>query len=59
MAAMNRSEIIDDLAAKFGHLTKSDIELAVNTILDAMADALAAGHRIEVCNGFNSFIATR
>lgn len=55
---MNRSEIIDDLAAKFGNLTKTDTELAVNTILDAMADALVAGHRIEV-RGFGSFSVTR
>jgi len=27
---MNRSEIVDELAAKFGNLTKSDTELAIN-----------------------------
>ncbi len=56
--AMNRSEIIDDLAAKFGHLTKGDTEFAINTILDAMADALVAGHRIEI-RGFGSFSVAR
>lgn len=56
--AMNRSEIIDDLAAKFGHLTKGDTEFAVNTILAAMADALVAGHRIEI-RGFGSFSISR
>ena len=55
---MNRSEIVDDLAAKFGRLTKSDTDLAINTILDAMADALVAGHRIEI-RGFGSFSVTR
>ena len=55
---MNRSDIVDDLAAKFGHLTKNDTEFAVNTILDAMADALVAGHRIEI-RGFGSFSVTR
>ena len=56
--AMNRSEIIDELAAKFGHLTKGDTEFAVNTILDAMADALVSGHRIEI-RGFGSFSVAR
>lgn len=51
---MNRSEIIDDLAAKSGNMTKNDIELAVNTILEAMTDALVAGLRIEI-RGFGSF----
>jgi len=54
MAAMNRSELIYDLAAKFGKLTKGDTELAVNTILEAMAHALTAGHRIEI-RDFGSF----
>ena len=56
--AMNRSKIVDDLAAKFDHLTKGDTELAVNTILDAMAAALLSGHRIEI-RGFGSFSVTR
>src|SRR5665647_2409399 len=55
---MNRSELIDDLAAKVGNLTTTDTELAVNTILDAMTDALVAGHRIEI-RGFGSFAVTR
>ena len=55
---MNRSDIVDDLAAKFGHLTKGDTEFAINTILDAMAEALVAGHRIEI-RGFGSFSLTR
>jgi integration host factor subunit beta len=54
MAAMNRSELIDDLAAKFGHLTKNDLELSVKAVLEAMTHALAAGHRIEI-RGFGSF----
>ena len=51
---MNRSDLVDELAEHFQHLTKDDIELAVNTLLDAMQDALAAGHRIEV-RGFGCF----
>ena len=45
---MNRSDFIDELAEHFQHLTKNDIELAVNTLLDAMQDGLEAGHRIEI-----------
>ena len=51
---MNRSEIVDELAAKFGNLTKSDTELAVNTIFETLTDALVAGRRIEI-RGFGSF----
>ena len=51
---MNRSEIVDELAAKFGNLTKSDTELAINTIFETLTDALVAGRRIEI-RGFGSF----
>ena len=51
---MNRSEIVDELAAKFGNLTKSDTELAVNTIFETLTDALVAGRRTEI-RGFGSF----
>ena len=57
IAPMNRSDIVDDLAAKFGHLTKNDTEFAVNTLLDALQDALVAGHHIEI-RGFGSFSIT-
>ena len=51
---MNFSDFIDELAEHFQHLIKNDIELAVNTLLDAMQDGLAAGHRIEI-RGFGCF----
>ena len=51
---MNRSDLVDELAEHFQHLTKNDTELAVNTLLDAMQDALEASHRIEV-RGFGCF----
>lgn len=54
---MNRSDLIDDLAARFVNLTKNDTEFAVNTLLDAMQDALVAGHHIEL-RGFGSFSVT-
>jgi integration host factor subunit beta len=58
MPTKNRSNLIDDLAAHFSKLTKSDADFAVSTILDAMADALVAGHRIEI-RGLGSFSVTR
>ena len=54
---MNRSDLIDELAARFANLTKNDTEYAVNTMLDAMQDALVAGHHIEI-RGFGSFSVT-
>ncbi|MEI6601775.1 MAG: HU family DNA-binding protein [Comamonadaceae bacterium] len=51
---MNRTDLVAELAELFQHLTKNDIELAVNTILGAMQDALEASHRIEV-RGFGCF----
>lgn len=51
---MTRSDLVDALAAKFHQLTQRDTELAVRAILDAMNDALARGHRIEI-RGFGSF----
>ena len=45
---MNRSDLIDELAARFVNLTKNDTEFAVNTLIDAMQDALVAGHHIEM-----------
>lgn len=51
---MTRSDLVEELAARFGQLTQRDAELAVKTILDAMNDALVHGHRIEI-RGFGSF----
>lgn len=51
---MNRSDLVEELAARFVHLTQRDAELAVKAILDAMNHALARGHRIEI-RGFGSF----
>jgi len=51
---MTRSDLVADLAERFGQITQRDTEFAVKTILDAMSDALARGHRIEI-RGFGSF----
>jgi len=51
---MTRSDIVEELAGRFGQLTHQDAEFAVKAILDAMNDALVRGHRIEI-RGFGSF----
>ena len=52
--AMTRSELINRLADRFPQLVAKDAEFAVRTILDAMAETLADGRRIEI-RGFGSF----
>ena len=51
---MTRSDLVIQLAERFGQLTHRDTEFAVKTILDAMAKTLAEGRRIEI-RGFGSF----
>ena len=51
---MTRSDLIEELAARFGQLTRRDAEFSVKAILDAMNEALVRGHRIEI-RGFGSF----
>lgn len=51
---MTKSELIARLAERFPQLVAKDAELAVKVILDAMAEALARGDRIEI-RGFGSF----
>ena len=51
---MTRSDLVEELAARFGQITQRDAEFAVKAILEAMNDALASGHRIEI-RGFGSF----
>jgi nucleoid DNA-binding protein len=55
---MTRSDLVEELAARFAQLTHRDAEFAVKTILDAMSDALERGHRIEI-RGFGSFSINR
>lgn len=51
---MTRSDLVEELAARFSQLTHRDAEFAVKAILDAMNDALVRGNRIEI-RGFGSF----
>jgi len=55
---MTRSDLIEELAARFVQLTRRDAEFAVKAILDAINDALVRGHRIEI-RGFGSFAINR
>ena len=54
MKTMTKSELIARLAERNPRLAARDADEAVNTILDAMTDALAGGQRIEI-RGFGSF----
>ncbi len=51
---MTRSDLVEQLAERFGQLTQRDADVAVKAILEAMGNALTRGHRIEI-RGFGSF----
>ena len=51
---MTKSELISRLATRFPQLVTKDAELSVKTIIDAMAESLSKGQRIEI-RGFGSF----
>ena len=51
---MTRSDLGEELAARFSQLTHRDAETAVKTMLEAVGEALVRGHRIEI-RGFGSF----
>ena len=51
---MTKSELIHRIAEKQSQIVERDVELAVKTMLDQMAECLAGGGRIEI-RGFGSF----
>ena len=51
---MIKSELISRLAAENPHLTRSDVERVVNTMLESMTEALEQGGRVEL-RGFGAF----
>ena len=55
---MTRSDLVEELAARFAQLTQRDAEHAVKTIQDPVSDALVHGQRIEI-RGFGSFSVSR
>lgn len=52
-SALTKSKLIAHLTAEQYQLSEIDVELAVNSILERMASALANGERIEI-RGFGS-----
>jgi integration host factor subunit beta len=51
---MTKSDLIETLARRQGHLAFTDVEFGVRSVLEQMTAALASGQRIEV-RGFGSF----
>ncbi len=51
---MTKSELIERIAARQSQLSAKDVELAVKTMVEQMAQALSTGDRIEI-RGFGSF----
>lgn len=51
---MTKSELIEKMARKQGHLKDKDVELSVKSLLEQMSRSLAMGERIEI-RGFGSF----
>ncbi|MEF8754999.1 MAG: integration host factor subunit beta [Accumulibacter sp.] len=51
---MTKSDLIAELARRFPQLVAKDADLSVKMILEAMAEALGRGDRIEI-RGFGSF----
>ena len=52
--ALTKSELIDHIAAECGSLNSKEAEVAVNTVLQTIVQALAEGRRVEI-RGFGSF----
>ena len=51
---MTKSELIEQLAEQHPQLPIKDVEAAVKSIIDNMAECLSTGDRIEI-RGFGSF----
>ena len=51
---MTKSELIEILSRRQGHLKSDDVDMAVKTLLEMMSYALTEGDRIEI-RGFGSF----
>lgn len=55
---MTKSELIAMLTGKQAHLLPQDIDLAVNSIIEALVSAISQGERIEI-RGFGAFSVQR
>lgn len=50
---MLKSELIEQLAAEYPHMTQKDVERVVNLIFESMIDSLQKGGRVEL-RGFGA-----
>lgn len=56
---MTKSELVEKLCLELRNLSKTEVEIIVDTLFNKMVDALKKGHRVEL-RGFGSFeIRTR
>jgi len=53
-STVTKSELIEEIANRYEMLSSRDVELAIKTMIDAMAQVLSTGGRIEI-RGFGSF----
>jgi len=51
---MTKSELITKLYQNAEHFSASDVEMAVNAILDSLNESISSGNRVEI-RGFGSF----
>lgn len=51
---MTKSELIEKISNQLRHLSKTEVEVIVDTVLGKMTEALREGHRVEV-RGFGTF----
>jgi len=51
---MTKAELVDKIAEKKTELTRKQVEVVVNTVLDGIKDALSREDKVEI-RGFGSF----
>ncbi len=51
---MTKSQLIEMVASRTRHISKTDLEIVVDTLFGSMTEALVRGERIEI-RGFGSF----
>jgi integration host factor beta subunit len=51
---MTKSELVEKMVESHSMLSRKEMELVVNTVFDAMTEALQKGEKVEI-RGFGSF----
>lgn len=51
---MTKSQLVEKLCLELRNLSKTEVEIIVDTLFNKMVDALKKGHRVEL-RGFGSF----